>query len=88
MKRRTEFIDVEHRGFELDDMGHTNDSLLAAMVADETIAEAWDENQFQGMYFEEAQSAMATMWVEAKRVSLAHLNRALWLLNIPKGRPS
>jgi hypothetical protein len=88
MKRRTEFIDVEHRGFELSDVGHTNDSLLAAMVADETIAEAWEENRFEGMYFAEAQDAMAAMWTEAKRVSLAHLNRALWLLNIPKGLPS
>jgi hypothetical protein len=82
--RRTEFIDVEHRGFDLDDMGHTNDSLLASMVADETVAAAWEENHFDGMYFAEAQDAMACMWVEAKRASLAHLNRALWLLNIPQ----
>lgn len=79
--RRTEWIDVEHRGFNLDDMGMVNDSLLASMVADECIADAWDDNHFDGMLFEEAQSTMATMWTEAKRLSLAHLNRKMWLLN-------
>lgn len=79
--RRTEFIDVEHRGFELSDIALTNDSLVAAMVADETVADAWDENRFEGMLTDEAQDVMARMWTESKRVSLAHLNRQLWLLN-------
>lgn len=79
--RRTEFIDIERRGFELNDMGLTNDSLLASMVADETIADAWDDNVFDDLNFEQANSRMAHLWHEAQRASLAHLNRRLWLLN-------
>lgn len=79
--RRTEFIDVEHRGFELNDMGLTNDSLLASMVADEAIVDAWDDDVFVGLNFEQANSRMAYLWGEAKTASLAHLNRRLWLLN-------
>ncbi len=82
--RRTEFIDVEHRGFELTDMGLVNDSLLAAMVADETVADAWDEDVFDGLNFEQANSRMSYLWSEAKTTSLAHLNRRMWILNIER----
>ena len=83
MKRRTEFIDIENRGFELSDM-MLQGSLLAAMVADETVADAWDDNAFEGLFFDDAQERMTSMWLEAQRVSLAHLNRQMWLYNIPE----
>jgi hypothetical protein len=82
--RRTEFIDVEHRGFELTDLAHVNDSLLAACVADDAIADAWEHDAFDGLNFEQANSAMARAWHQARRASLAHLNRKLWLLNIER----
>jgi len=82
--RRTEFIDVEHRGFNLDDMAHVNDSLLAACVADDAVADAWERDAFEGMFVDEAQDAMASMWHDAQRSSLASLNRRLWALNIER----
>ncbi len=79
--RRTEFIDIEHRGFELSDMALVNDSLLAACVADECVADAWDDEAFDGMGFEEAQNSMSCLWERERHASLAHLNRRLWALN-------
>lgn len=84
MKRRTEFIDIEHRGFALTDIAHMPDSLLAAMVADDRVSEMWEDDCFVGMFFAEVQDAMANAWSRAKRESLAHLNRQMWNLNIER----
>jgi hypothetical protein len=82
--RRTEFIDIEHRGFDNTDMMLVGDGLLAAMVADDTVADAWEDDIFVGLGFEATQDAMARIWRQAKRVSLCHLNRQFWLLNIER----
>lgn len=79
-----DFKDIETRGFDLNDMMQVGEGLLSAMVADEHVAAAWEENLFVDMLFEECQDAMQRMWDDAKAQSLAYLNRRFYQLNIER----
>ena len=78
----THFDGIEHRGFPISDMWLGPCPLLAAMIADESVADMWERNAFDALHPDEVEDAMQRSFNNMHRKAMAHGHNHVWVLNI------
>ncbi len=78
----TSYDGIEHRGFAISDMWLGPCPLLAAMIADEGIAQMWDGNAFDALHEDEVEDAMRRSFRNMHAKAISHGHRSLWALNL------
>jgi hypothetical protein len=72
------YHDLETRRFPFDDVWLGPSQLMAAMVADDKIAELWERGDFDALTVDELESAHHTVFNRTKARALALGHRLVW----------
>jgi len=78
----TSYGGVEHRCFPLDDMWLGPCQLLAAMIADEAIADMWETGAFEAFNVDECPSQHRQSFDRLQARAMSHGHASIWAYNI------